>query len=115
MTIASPVSRLGALLLDLVVPVACLIVAVLGFFSGAVAGGGAPDLNAAPLGAALLILVFASFGYFIWAFSLYGSGQSPGKFLMGLRVVRLDQGKAAGFGTMFLREMVAKPVINILG
>jgi uncharacterized RDD family membrane protein YckC len=34
---------------------------------------------------------------------------------MGLRVVRLDQGKAAGFGTMFLREMVAKPVINILG
>ena len=115
MTIASPVSRLGALLLDLVVPVACLIVAVLGFSSGAVASGGVPDSNAAPLGAALLILVFASFGYFIWALSLYGSGQSPGKFLMGLRVVRLDQGKAAGFGTMFLREMVAKPVINILG
>ena len=115
MTIATPISRLGALLLDIAVPVACLIVVVLGFSSMAAASGGAPDSNAALLGAALLVLAFASLGYFIWALILYGSGQSPGKFLMGLRVVRLDQGKAAGFGTMLLREMVAKPVINILG
>lgn len=83
MTIASPVSRLGALLLDLVVPVACLIVAVLGFSSGAVASGGAPDLNAAPLGAALLILVFARFGYFIWALAFMAPANLPVSFLWG--------------------------------
>lgn len=52
--------------------------------------------------AALLFVVF--FGYFI-VFEGFWNGQTPGKKLMGLRVVR-DGGYAIDFGSAFIRNLI---------
>jgi uncharacterized RDD family membrane protein YckC len=41
-------------------------------------------------------------------------GQTPGKQVLGMRMVRLSDGNATSFGTSFLREFIAKPVISVL-
>ncbi len=53
-------------------------------------------------------------GWFVWALVIFDSGQTPAKQMLGMRVVNLNTGNAAGFGRMLLREIVAKPVIGIL-
>lgn len=45
-------------------------------------------------------------GWFIWAFIIFGKGQTPGKQLLGLRVVSADTGKVVSYGTMALRTLV---------
>lgn len=76
----------------------------------------AGSTNGSDAGVAFAVLLFlAALGiYFIWSLSLYGKGQSPGKFLLGLRIVKVDQASAARFGTCFLREIIAKPLISML-
>lgn len=63
----------------------------------------------------LLIVLTLVIGWFIWALVIFDQGQTPAKQLLGMRVVNLGTGTAAGFGRMLLREIVAKPVIGILG
>ena len=93
-TIASPVRRLGALILDVTILIFLLVIGY---------------------AVSVILLLSAIVGWSILQLILYCSGQSIGKYLVGLRVVRLDLAKAAGFGTMFLREAIAKPIINLLG
>ena len=54
-------------------------------------------------------MVFATLGvgYVIWSLFTLGRGQSPGKQLVGIRVVRAD-GTPSGWGWMFLREIIIK-------
>lgn len=54
----------------------------------------------------LLLIV----GWFIWFAFTANQGQTPGKQLLGLRVIRLD-GAVAPPGTMWLREVVIKGVL----
>jgi uncharacterized RDD family membrane protein YckC len=62
-----------------------------------------------------ILLVFTVFiGWIIWSLIIWSRGQSPAKQLLGMRVVSLRENKAAGWGTMFVREVIAKPVIGIL-
>ncbi|MGH7931979.1 MAG: RDD family protein, partial [Candidatus Binataceae bacterium] len=61
-----------------------------------------------------LIIVTLGIGYLIWALIAYTKGQTPGKQLLGMRVVTIADGHAAGFGVSFLREVIAKPVIGVL-
>ena len=49
-------------------------------------------------------MFFVYFGYFV-LFEVFGGGRSPGKRVMGLRVVRLD-GSAVGFRTSLLRNLL---------
>ena len=49
-------------------------------------------------------MFFVYFGYFV-LFEVLGGGRSPGKRVMGLRVVRLD-GSAVGFRTSLLRNLL---------
>ena len=56
----------------------------------------------------LLTFVTLFIGWMIWSLMLWAQGQSPGQQLLGLRCVRTDSGKAAGWGTMCLREVVGK-------
>lgn len=42
----------------------------------------------------------------------YTRGQSIGKAILGLRIVREEDGRPIGFGYMLLRELILKPVIN---
>ena len=44
-------------------------------------------------------------GYIIWWLIVLGRGQTPGKQLVGIRVVKRD-GVPAGWGTTFVREIV---------
>jgi uncharacterized RDD family membrane protein YckC len=81
--------------------------------------GGAPLSSAGlRLGSYLLegvlIVVTLLIGWFIWALIVWAQGQTPAKQLLGMRCVRTDTAKAAGWGTMFLREVVGKGLLAII-
>ena len=60
----------------------------------------------------VLSILTLGIGYFIWQFFTYRTGQIPGKKLMGMRVVSLNDGRALTFWTMVLREWIVKGVIG---
>lgn len=63
------------------------------------------------------VLFFATLiiGYIIWWLLSLGRGQTPGKRLMGIRVMRAD-GRASDWGWTFIREFILKfVVIGLLG
>jgi uncharacterized RDD family membrane protein YckC len=66
-------------------------------------------------GAYLLDLVFAIvtlfIGWFIWLLIVWARGQTPGKQLLGMRVVRLREGRKAGWGLMFVRDFLLKGLL----
>ncbi len=105
--LASPGKRLGAYLLDLLVPVLAvfliLVVWGLGASTGSDAGAGVGAL----LGFGLFI------AYVIWALVLFGRGTTPGKNLLGMRVVKED-GRNAGFLTMLIREWIGKAISGLI-
>ena len=65
-------------------------------------------------GASLLdgILVFLTLiiGYIIWWLIVLGRGQTPGKQIVGIRVIK-DNGEPSGWGYTFLREFVIKGIL----
>lgn len=105
--LAMPGQRLAAFVLDVIVPIVLVIFGgfnlLLGFL-GALTGH-----RVAQGGAGLLtLLIFGGFiAYVVWCFMLFGAGQTPGKFLMKLRVVKAD-GSTPGFFLMLVREWVGK-------
>ncbi len=58
------------------------------------------------------VIVF-TLAYVVWFLSLLRSGQTPGKRLLGLRVVNQQTGQIPGFGKMFLREVVGRFVSGL--
>jgi len=101
--LASPGSRLGAYILDWILPMMALfMIIVLGGIGGA---AGAED--GAGLGIFLGFLLLL--GYVIWAFTLFVNGTTPGKRMLGMWVVK-ENGQRAGFVTMFFREWVGKTI-----
>lgn len=63
---------------------------------------------------ALLIIVTAVIGWFIWSLFTWSDGQTPAKKVLGMRCVKLRTDQAASWGTMCVREVIAKPVIWVL-
>jgi uncharacterized RDD family membrane protein YckC len=67
------------------------------------------------LGAYLLdfVLLFVTLfiGYLIWVLIVWGRGQTPGKQLLGMRVVMFNETRRANWGTMFLRDFVYKGIV----
>lgn len=63
---------------------------------------------------ALLIVVLLGIGWFIWSLVVWSKGQSPGKALLGMRVVKADTGRAATWGTMFVREIAWKAILGTI-
>jgi uncharacterized RDD family membrane protein YckC len=59
----------------------------------------------------VLIIVTLVIGWIIWSLVIWGDGQTPAMQILKLRVVQLETGKAATWGTMFLREFVGKFLI----
>ena len=93
--LASPGKRLGAYVLDIAVPsVVVMIVMMMG------AAGGDSGIGFI-IGAVLLL------AYAVYALMLFAQGTTPGKKMLGMRVVKED-GSTAGFLTMLLREWVGK-------
>jgi uncharacterized RDD family membrane protein YckC len=60
----------------------------------------------------VLVVVTLGIGYFIWSFFTYRTGQTPGKKLMGIRVISLNDGKALPFWMTLLREWIVKGFIG---
>lgn len=106
-SLASPGQRLGAYLLDVLVPLVALWLTFSLFGMGLASGG---DLGG-PLGGVLgLGLLIA---YVVWAMMLFARGTTPGKRLLGMRVIRED-GSTAGFGTMLIREWIGKAISGMV-
>lgn len=61
-----------------------------------------------------LAIATCGIGHLIWSLFTFGDGQSPAKKLLGLRVVNLATSARATWGTMFLREILAKMLIGAL-
>lgn len=105
--LASPGKRLGAYSIDLLLPLVAVflifVVAGLGASTGTDAGSGVGAL----LGFALLI------AYIIWALALFARGSTPGKKVLGMRVIK-ENGRSAGFLTMLLREWIGKPISGMV-
>ena len=53
------------------------------------------------------ILVIVMTGYIVWWLIVLGRGQTPGKQIVGIRVIR-DDGTPSDWGYTFLREFVIK-------
>lgn len=62
----------------------------------------------------VLAIVTLGIGWLIWLLVVMGRGQTPAKQLMHMRVVKTDDGTAATWGKMFVREFPAKIVIGFL-
>ena len=105
--LASPGKRLGAYLLDLLVPLIAILLIVVVAGASAATGSDA----GAGLGAILGFLLFVA--YIVWAFVLFARGTTPGKKLLGMHVIKED-GRNAGFLTMLLREWIGKPISGMI-
>jgi uncharacterized RDD family membrane protein YckC len=60
----------------------------------------------------LLATVTLGIGWAIWALIVHKEATTPGKKLMGMRVVRTDTGQATTWGYTFLREWIVKGIIG---
>ena len=60
----------------------------------------------------VLAIVTLGIGYFVWSFFTYRNGQTPGKKLMGMRVISLNDGVALPFWMTLLREWIVKGFIG---
>jgi uncharacterized RDD family membrane protein YckC len=62
---------------------------------------------------AMLFSILFAIAYFVWFLFLLQQGLTPGKLLLGLRVVDQRTGDLPGFGKMFLREIVGKTLSGL--
>jgi uncharacterized RDD family membrane protein YckC len=102
--LASPGKRLGAFVLDGLIPCVALLIILAGGAAGGAAGG--IDVG---VGMGFLLWV----GYIVWAIRLFAQGTTPGKSMLGMRVVKED-GQPAGLGTMLVREWIGKWISGIV-
>lgn len=106
--LASPGKRLGAHILDLIIP---MVAAILIFF---VSGVGALAIGNEEGGASMAVLGFLMLvAYIVWALVLFGRGTTPGKKLLGMRVIRED-GSTPGFLIMLVREWIGKAISGMI-
>ena len=58
-----------------------------------------------------LSIVTLGIGYFIWSLIVWANGTTPGKQLLGMRVIRMDTRARAGWGRMFIREFLVSGLL----
>jgi uncharacterized RDD family membrane protein YckC len=63
---------------------------------------------------AALVVVTLLLGWAVWSLIVWARGQSPAKQLLGMRVIRVETGRPAGWGRMFLREIPSKLLIGFV-
>ena len=105
--LASPGKRLGAYVLDLLVPIVALFLIL--FIVGLGASTGSDEGMTA--GGLLGFLMLVAYG--VWALVLFSRGTTPGKNALGMRVIKED-GTHAGFLTMLVREWIGKWISGLI-
>jgi len=114
--LASVPRRFGALLIDGLLPLLTYIpiLAVIGpLYPSLLVGDVTPD-TLATMGYAGVVFYVALLGYMAYALVQMGQGRSPGKRILGLRVIYQRSGEPAGFWRMMLREVIGKWVSAIV-
>ncbi|MXW17623.1 MAG: RDD family protein [Gemmatimonadetes bacterium] len=101
--LATPGKRLGAWVLDSVIPLVVVWLMVVPFVIDLAIRGGEPSLTG--FGSLIAWGVFAA--YCIVALVLFTRGSTPGKHLLHMRVIK-EHGATAGFWTMLGREWIGK-------
>jgi len=104
--LASPGKRLGAYFLDLLVPIVALFLIF-------VVGAGAATGTEGGSGVGVFLGIVLFLGYIVWALMLFAKGMTPGKKLLGMRVIKED-GTSAGFFTMLIREWIGKTISGLI-
>jgi uncharacterized RDD family membrane protein YckC len=100
--LACPGKRLGAYVLDFVVPILAVMF-MFGIAGVGVAAGGERAGGTLGFLVAFAILIV----YIVGAIRLFARGTTPGKKMLNMYVVKED-GQRAGFGTMLFREWIGK-------
>lgn len=103
--LAPPLKRLGAYVLDALIPGGVALFTLFFAFAGSVAAGGPSD----PAGQAVATLIGLAVlaAYVVLALILFARGTTLGKHLLGMRVIK-EHGGDAGFLTMLGREWIGK-------
>lgn len=105
--LASPGKRLGAFVLDILIPVFAA------FFVGGLIGlgGAAAGDRGSPVGGLLIFVLLIAF--VVWEIKLFSRGTTPGKHALNMVVVK-ENGEPAGFGTMLVREWIGKLISGLV-
>ncbi|MYE55207.1 MAG: RDD family protein [Chloroflexi bacterium] len=112
--LASYGHRVGAWALDFVLSIitkTVMFVLAMSFILKVVLSGvdsvfDIPDWSART-GAIVAVLIGVAIGYIVWWLIALGRGQTPGKQILGIRVIK-DDGEPSEWGYTFLREFVVK-------
>jgi uncharacterized RDD family membrane protein YckC len=62
----------------------------------------------------LLFIVTLGIGWIIWSLVVWNRSVTPGKQLLGMKVVKKDTGLRASYGTMALREVIGRWLVIAL-
>jgi len=57
-----------------------------------------------------LAIVTLGIGYVIWGLVVWGNGQTPALQVLGMRCLKKETNRVAGWGTMALREIIGRLV-----
>lgn len=60
-----------------------------------------------------LNLVTFGIGWFVWSLFVWRNGQTPGKYLLKIRVINESEGQTARWGQMCLRQLLIPLAISI--
>ncbi len=63
---------------------------------------------------AVLLVVTLVIGWVVWSLIVWGRGQTPGKQLLGMRVLHIPSVQRASWGRMLLREVLGKWLIGFV-
>jgi len=105
--LASPGKRLGAFFLDILIPSIAFVLMLI------VSGFGAAQETESGSAIGFLVAIVLFVVYLVWALTLFAKGTTPGKKMLGMRVIK-ENGESAGFGTMLVREWIGKIISGML-
>jgi uncharacterized RDD family membrane protein YckC len=114
--LAGILTRFGAVLLDGLVPnLIVLPLAVGGYlvYLGSIASGGGETMITLGVFIALLAAIGLQ-SYTALILAMWAYGLTPGKWMLGIRVVNRDSGLPVGFWRMALRQIIGQWVAAII-
>jgi len=117
--LASVLTRFGAVVLDGLLPMAIAIPAgITGYvmFLGLASIPPSPPSDTMQIvGIFVLLLTYIGFmSYSALVLALWAYGLTPGMYLLGIRIIKVDTGVPAGFWRMALRQIVGQWVSAIV-
>lgn len=107
--------RFAAVLLDGVVPMAISIPAAIVLWIISLSLPSLPSDTMQIVAIFVVLLTYVGFmSYSALVLAMWAYGLTPGKWMLGIRVVKRDTAEPAGFWRMALREVVGKLISGIL-